>query len=518
MTATEPTTRRTAKPPSSNSANGNRPAPADDSAQAALLGTALTSALAADVLATLSPEDFWPPNGTHATVAGAILRVRDKGQAVDPSTVAGELGDQLKTITVDDAKGLGALLSLQHKGVSSNAASYAARITEKRRQRQWIELASRLADSGYEGSDPAEILAELDDFRAASEGDDSPLAQLRRHLIVGDQIDDLPALEPLIDGVLDLDTLAVLYGPSGHYKSLVALDWALSVATGCIWQRHTVRPGNVLYIVAEGALGMSDRKKAWQHAKQVHTCGGLHWETLAPNLMDETWVAALVQIVKEIRPVLVVIDTLARSMVGGDENTSRDMGAVVAAGDKIRRAAGSCVLMVHHSGKDLSAGARGSGALRAAVDTEWECTKDEDGAADLVNKKQKNRADGERLKLRLVEVPAARSVALAEWRGPTVDDELPESSVQLLRTLSEVDLGTGVNNTVWKTSSKVADSSFYRGRKRLAELGLIVPVGSGKSAPWRLTPAGAKLIGVTVDGTLLDQGDEEDREPDEEQF
>jgi RecA-family ATPase len=72
---------------------------------------------------------------------------------------------------------------------------------------------------------------------------------------------------------------------------------------------------------------------------------------------------------------LVVIDTLARTMGDGDENTARDMGAFVRSLDHIRNATGAHVMVIHHSGKDASRGARGSGSLRGAVDTEIQLTR-----------------------------------------------------------------------------------------------------------------------------------------------
>ncbi|UWS79977.1 helicase RepA family protein [Phaeobacter sp. G2] len=67
---------------------------------------------------------------------------------------------------------------------------------------------------------------------------------------------------------------------------------------------------------------------------------------------------------------LVVVDTMARSMGGGDENSSRDVSQFVANIDAIRTQTGAHVLVIHHSGKNAEAGARGSSALRAAIDTE----------------------------------------------------------------------------------------------------------------------------------------------------
>jgi hypothetical protein len=67
---------------------------------------------------------------------------------------------------------------------------------------------------------------------------------------------------------------------------------------------------------------------------------------------------------------LIVIDTFARALTGGDENSTMDTGQAVAGADLIRAETGACVAFIHHSGKDPSKGARGSSALRAATDTE----------------------------------------------------------------------------------------------------------------------------------------------------
>jgi hypothetical protein len=71
---------------------------------------------------------------------------------------------------------------------------------------------------------------------------------------------------------------------------------------------------------------------------------------------------------------IVVIDTLARAMVG-NENSSEDMGAFVLACSNIRTAASTSILIVHHAGKDTARGARGWSGLRAATDVELEITE-----------------------------------------------------------------------------------------------------------------------------------------------
>jgi hypothetical protein len=78
---------------------------------------------------------------------------------------------------------------------------------------------------------------------------------------------------------------------------------------------------------------------------------------------------------------MVVFDTLARAMAGGNENSPEDMGMLVRHSDMIRAKTGAHVLWVHHTGKDLLKGARGHSSLRAATDTELEVTHDEASGA-----------------------------------------------------------------------------------------------------------------------------------------
>jgi hypothetical protein len=97
---------------------------------------------------------------------------------------------------------------------------------------------------------------------------------------------------------------------------------------------------------------------------------------------------------------LVVIDTLARVMPGGDENTPEDMGAVVAAGDRICAETGATVLFIHHSGKDATRGARGHSSLRAATDTEIEVTC-ANGQRQAAVTKQRDGPTGDVIRFRL---------------------------------------------------------------------------------------------------------------------
>ena len=87
---------------------------------------------------------------------------------------------------------------------------------------------------------------------------------------------------------------------------------------------------------------------------------------------------------------MIVVDTLARAMVG-NENSPEDMGAFVSACGALREAGDTFVLIVHHCGKNTALGARGHSCLRAATDFEEEITLNEEGEGSV--KVTKNRDD-----------------------------------------------------------------------------------------------------------------------------
>ena len=63
----------------------------------------------------------------------------------------------------------------------------------------------------------------------------------------------------LVDGLLPAGEMAVLFGASGSGKSFVALELAGCVSQGREFAGRLVRPGKVLYLIAEGCDGMRDR-------------------------------------------------------------------------------------------------------------------------------------------------------------------------------------------------------------------------------------------------------------------
>lgn len=315
------------------------------------------------------------------------------------------------------------------------------------------------------------------------------LTKLRASVISGDAVKSIPRPEPLLDGVLDLDSLAVLYGPPGAGKSFLALDWSLSVATGAWWQGHAVTQRPVVYVVGEGLSGLGSRVLAWQAHNRLYEVGAMHWLTHAVNLLDRRWADALARLCAELEAGLVVIDTLARCMPGADENSPKDMSTAVDSLDRIRDATGACVKAVHHSGKDLTAGSRGHSSLKGAADTELRLEGAE-GRLTLRAEKQKHHPDGHVIaRLALVETGDSCAIGPLTAESFATDDRLTENDQAALAALRAIELPGGVSATVWHESADVARSTFYRCVSKLLARALIVNVGTERAPRYLASPS-----------------------------
>ena len=78
-----------------------------------------------------------------------------------------------------------------------------------------------------------------------------PTTAARTHLFKLHSLQHVLSLPPpdwLVKNVLPVGSQGVLFGPSGSGKSFVALDMALSLATGQPWQGLEVKQGPVARI------------------------------------------------------------------------------------------------------------------------------------------------------------------------------------------------------------------------------------------------------------------------------
>ena len=177
--------------------------------------------------------------------------------------------------------------------------------------------------------------------------------------------------------MIDEQCLAEIFGPTQSGKSFFSCDLAFHVAAGWQWRGHRVRQGGVLCVAAEGGHAIINRMAAFQQHHDVKFDEVPIGVVFAPtNLLSNSGVDQILADAGSVpNLVLVLIDTAARVMPGGKEDTE-DMGQFVAACDRIRAETRAAVAVVHHTGKDATRGSRGSSVLPAAVDTTIEVTRD----------------------------------------------------------------------------------------------------------------------------------------------
>jgi hypothetical protein len=222
------------------------------------------------------------------------------------------------------------------------------------------------ADCVAEGRDPHELINTAIPVRSG----ESP-AKPKITILDIDELGSMPPPAWLVDGVITVGGLSVLWGRSGDLKSFVALDIAMCTSTGTEWHGRAAQHGLVVFVAAEGASGLGSRAHGWRSTKGKQLSKPKfklvpHSVALTSEELDQL-IAAILEL--EERPVLIIIDTLARTFGIGDENKQCDMNAYVSAADRLRTSTGAHVMIVHHSGVHEDKRERGSNVLRGAADT-----------------------------------------------------------------------------------------------------------------------------------------------------
>ncbi len=253
--------------------------------------------------------------------------------------------------------------------------------------------AATVFDMARQQETPEELIAMFDDLDSDDVSD--PVNNEKLKYKVEKAFDFSKGKFPgwLIKGVLPQTEFSVMYGVSGAGKSFVALDIACAVARGEDWRSKRTRKGKVVYICAEGVGGFRQRVKAYMMQNNVKDFD-LGVLAAVPNFLQKSDIRDTIKAIKVFGKVdLVIVDTLAQVMPGGNENSSEDMGLAVNNCRGVHRATGATVMVVHHAGKDTSKGARGWSGLRAAADAELEIVQTE-GQRQIRVRKMKDGLDG----------------------------------------------------------------------------------------------------------------------------
>jgi hypothetical protein len=256
----------------------------------------------------------------------------------------------------------------------------------------------------------------------------------------------------LVKGLIPRTGLIVVWGPPKSAKTFWMFDVAMHLALGWGYRGRRVQQGPVVYCAFEGAEGFKARAEAFRLRRLAEDHAAIDFHLLAArsNLVaDHGELIAAVRAQLEARPILVVLDTLNRSLAGS-ESDDKDMAAYVKAADAIREAFGCAVVIVHHCGVDGTR-PRGHTSLTGAADAQLAVKRDAAGNILVIVEWMKDGPEGDvtASRLEVVEVgtdpdgePITSCVVVAVDAPPARDSSraarLPKAAQTALRALSEV--------------------------------------------------------------------------------
>lgn len=269
----------------------------------------------------------------------------------------------------------------------------------------------------------------------------SRASEFESRLLNLSEIEPVLSCNYMIKGWLDRGCLSVVYGPSNTGKTFVALDIAIHIAADEPWRGLKVNGGPVLYIANEGGAGVRNRLAAIKQDKPKLATAPFTLLPIGVDLHGNGDALALCDVLPFDDPALIVVDTLARSMGAGDENAAKDVAMFIRNCDLIRQWTDAHVMLIHHTGKDEGRGARGSSALRAAVDNEIQVT----AKGEILSRKQRDQEAPKALYFKLRSVTLGKdkdgdpvTSAVVDAAAPPKPDRKPlkgktEVAMQALR-------------------------------------------------------------------------------------
>jgi hypothetical protein len=232
------------------------------------------------------------------------------------------------------------------------------------------------------GSAP-EVQKEL--ARSKAEGE-------RPFLMRIDDLMKLPDPTELVEDFLIVGENVCFFGEPKKGKSTIALEVALSIAADVpvFGKLRVARPGAVVYLSGEGHSGMKKRIAVWLQERKISEPIPFFYRVGVPltsKSMEECveYVEGIRKFLNDKSPVLVVIDTMSRSMMGLDEdvaNVTRYMDLT----EGMKLALGCTILTLAHSGKDVERGIRGSNASTGMFDAVWSVERNENKIVKLESK------------------------------------------------------------------------------------------------------------------------------------
>jgi hypothetical protein len=331
-----------------------------------LIGALMIGAQYADVAHLVRSEDF---SLRHGLIVSAIATLASNGQPHNAVAVSAQLESTHHLVA---AGGIAYLSELARTTLSTDGVACARAVRD--------HAIRRRLPAGFQDSNSIStlkrLLADLDALYAP----DRPVPDRLR-------MEDLtifvqrPDVRWLVRWVLTPESIMVVFGSPKGGKTFSVVDLMMHAAHGIDWQGCTVsRPLRVAFLAGEGRTGLKVRLRGWlEHhdTATLHDGGDFQLVPVSFPLPDH--VDELIELLRDFKPDVVVIDTLNAYFGSGDENSTQDMTAFVTATRKLRDSLSCSVVVLHHTPLADATRERGSGVLRAAADVVVQIDRDEGG-------------------------------------------------------------------------------------------------------------------------------------------
>jgi hypothetical protein len=319
---------------------------------------------------------------------------------------------------------------------------------------------------------------------AHEDGTDPLLGRVLRR----SELANLPPLTPLVEGLLDYPSAAVLVGSYGIGKTFLVLALACCVATGRPWLGQPVERRKVLLVVGEGGSGLDKRIAAWEQGyNRGEPVGDDDLVVMVqPQSLSkpEVWQRIAERCAAE-GTGFVILDTF--SSLAPDADETKDAATALAHMHRIAAGINGSVLLVHHPGWGDADRSRGGSQFESNADFVLllKGTPDEP-VVQLRRKKVKDDENGQVFWMRR-ETYALHGDHLGETSVLLRSINPGEVGVPMVERIKVVldgygDVGaTGPQIKAELGGDAIAGSTFYKALRRAEDDGLVGQRGNGNA-------------------------------------
>jgi hypothetical protein len=249
----------------------------------------------------------------------------------------------------------------------------------------------------------------------------------------------LPDPEWLVEDMVPAAAMTLIFGASNNFKSFLALDMALSVATGRPWQGREVKQGAVIYLASEGAIGVGKlRARGWLEHHGVREKPPFRMIRQEVLMNDPASLKKLMHTIDSRlggELALIVCDVLSGTRKGSEVDDEA-AAAHVRALQTLVRIYGASVMSVTHTGWSDPERARGHTHTWGSYDSRLKVEGDADTLTTTLSVNRHKDADtGGPMTFNLLPVPVpGMTVQKGARKGEPVTTLVPQHDPDMART------------------------------------------------------------------------------------